>query len=174
MDRFRDQVDKINVEVVSPDGSVKGLYNGRTGFTIRIDDHRLDKHTEDSLSQQIEATVRSAIDGSQAAHSRVHEKRHGKRRPADELPQSVRDRRAAIAESMAEIHTVKKSANGWVKVGFSEDSGMRVKIRKGTLQNGPIRNPNASAITIANSVNEALTSAISDYTKKYFATKIAL
>lgn len=139
LDPLRALVDRVEVEIVSPDGTVRVSMSRRTGITVGLPPGAAAKHrTETSLAQQASRAVSDAM---RAYADRIIELADAqfarRRRDADRAPDQRAERLAADADR---IRAVGQSPAGHVVAARTGDSSPDVDldIRAGAIRELPL------------------------------------
>ncbi|MEV0647896.1 hypothetical protein AB0I28_21775 [Phytomonospora sp. NPDC050363] len=128
-----ERVERMNIKVASPDGSVRATLAFR-GLSVRIKPGTAELHNERSLTVQVEAVLASAFTGYERAVEMIRSEVAGGRRPPnlEDLPEE-HPRRRLDAEA-SRLTVTAYSAEDYVSLTWRGKKDFTVELRPGTVR----------------------------------------
>ncbi|MGH8794190.1 MAG: hypothetical protein ACRDXX_16285 [Stackebrandtia sp.] len=155
MEDFFERLERMKINVISPDGTVRAHYAVTEGINIELRLDTYSGHTEESLALQIIAAVKGVCHGYAKATNPTAE---GERRqsPQQSKPRELPfdERRQRFSEEVGKIAESASSLRGFVQASWSGRGDFNVNIRPGTLNRLDV-----NQTQLATEVNHAITTA---------------
>lgn len=150
-----DGLDRMTINVVSPDRSVKAQFAGDTGISIVLNPRMLADHNERSLATQVNAALAGVLNGYSKGVGILREKEQGTI-TSDPTGTAAGERQQRYSELVAAITVSSQSPRGCVVVSWAVVNGFDVIIVPGMLER-------FNAAQIAQEINAALSDAMRRY-----------
>jgi len=158
---FHDFLERMKVNVTSPDRTVSAGYSGRGGITVSFRQGAFTRHDEASLVTQIDHALDGVTTGFDSGMSHIYKARGIQPPPTEPTGTRTSRYRQRFRELAYELKSYATSPLGCVKVRISNNHRINVRIAPGTLNRMDMTEER-----LASELLSALTEASRDYSTK--------
>lgn len=131
MGAYSERLNALSVNAMSPDGTVRVKLTREGGIKVSLEDHLAERHSESSLSEEIERAIDGAFDGYDRAVSAINADFQGTKTTSPEMTPT--GRKKAFIEAVNAIHLRAVSPREFVSVDWQGQLGIVLLIEGGAL-----------------------------------------